>query len=451
MPNRLKELILSPDRITSPLIRPFQSFFKKEASSSILLMLAALIAFFWSNSLFAETYHKLWNAELTIALAHFRISKSLLHWINDGLMAYFFFLVGLEIKREMLVGELASLRKAALPIAAALGGMCFPALIYILINRGTPYVAGWGIPMATDIAFALGALAILGKRIPSSLKIFLSAFAIADDLGAVLVIALFYTETIVWQYLIICLLIVLGLALANFFWIRWTLLYALLGFALWFFILGSGLHATIAGVVLALFIPSRGKYNTDKFVEEVNRGMGEFQCPPDGCGFSILLNPKHMNAVQSIELACHHVETPLQRLEHGLHPWVAFLVVPLFALANGGLTLGDMDFTRALHDPLTIGILLGLTVGKPLGITLCCYLALKTRLASLPTGVTWPNIIGVGCLGGIGFTMSLFIANLSFIDPETLSYSKLGILIASITSAVIGLAFLGAFSVTRRR
>jgi len=365
-------------------------------------------------------------------------------------MAVFFFTVGLEIKREMLVGELASFRKAFLPVAAAFGGMLCPAAFFFLFTRGTPYISGWGIPMATDIAFALGALAVLGKKIPLSLRVFLSAFAIADDLGAVMVIALFYTEQIVWSYLIIALMIVVGLAVANYLWIRWTLVYALLGIILWFVILGSGLHATIAGVVVSMFIPARGKYDTDIFLKKMNQFMGEFECPPDGCGFSILLNPKHQNAVQSIELACHDVETPLQKLEHLLHPWVAFGVIPIFALANGGLTLGQMDILKGLTDPLTLGIMSGLMIGKPVGITLFSYIALKTRLASFPMGITWPHIIGAGFLGGIGFTMSLFIANLSFSTQEMLAYSKFGILVGSVLSGLIGLGVLVYISRSRR-
>jgi NhaA family Na+:H+ antiporter len=446
----LKNYFSSPTRLTYQIVRPFQSFFRREAASSSLLLVAALAAFIWSNSPFSAGYHHIFHTEISLDIGSYHLSNSLLHWINDGLMAVFFFTVGLEIKREMLVGELASFRKAFLPVAAAVGGMLVPAALFFLFNRGTPYIRGWGIPMATDIAFALGALAVLGKKVPLSLRVFLSAFAIADDLGAVLVIALFYTEQIVLSNLIICLFFVLALAIANYLWIRWTLLYALLGIGLWLAILGSGLHATIAGIVVAIFIPARGKYDTDRFLNKVGQFLSEFECPTDGCGYSILLNPKHQNAVQSIELACHDVETPLQKLEHLLHPWVAFAVIPIFALANGGLTLGQIDMAQAFRDPLTLGIFFGLTVGKPIGIVLFSYLALKSGLASLPMGITWPHILGAGLLGGIGFTMSLFIANLSFAVPEMLDYSKLGILAGSIFSAAAGLAVLGYISRTQR-
>jgi NhaA family Na+:H+ antiporter len=447
---KLKDRFSTPPHFTSQIVRPFQSFFQKEAASSILLLAAALIAFIWSNSPVSGAYHHLLHSELSVTLGPYHVSRSLLHWINEGLMAIFFFTVGLEIKREMLVGELASLRKAALPAAAALGGMLFPAVIYLTFTLGTPEAKGWGIPMATDIAFALGALAVLGKRIPLSLRIFLSAFAIADDLGAVLVIALFYTQTIVWHYLLICLLLVCLLALANYFWIRWTLFYTLTGITLWFMILGSGLHATVAGIVVAFFIPARGKYDTDNYLRKVGQFLNEFECPAEGCGYSILQNPRHMNAVQSIELACHDVETPLQRLEHALHPWVAFAVIPVFALANGGLSLERIDPIAAFQNPLTLGVLFGLILGKPLGITLFSYLAVKTKIASLPAGITWSHIMGAGLLGGIGFTMSLFISNLSFVSQEMLSYSKLGILTGSLLSGLAGFAILGYTSRSRR-
>lgn len=439
---KLKDYRFSREHIAEQLMRPFQRFSQKEAASSFLLLSATVIALVWANSSYSTLYYSFLHTELSLLLGAISISRSLIHWINDGLMAFFFFIVGLEIKREILVGELASFRKTFLPAAAALGGMLFPALIFLLINHGTPAVHGWGIPMATDIAFALGALAVLGRRIPLGLRVFLSAFAIADDLGAVLVIALFYTKTISWNHLLVSLIFIGGLALANFLWIRRTLVYALLGLGLWISILGSGIHATVSGIVVAMFIPARGKYDTDRFIMEVGKFMNEFQCEPSGCGHSVLLNQRHLNAVQSIELAAHHAETPLQRLEHSLHPWVAFAVVPLFALGNAGLILKGMNIREALMSPLTLGVVISLFLGKPLGIMLSSYLAVKTGLASLPAGVKWPHIIGAGMLGGIGFTMSLFIMSLSFTGDGLLVHAKLGILAGSLFSGVMGLAFL---------
>jgi NhaA family Na+:H+ antiporter len=439
---KLTKPLSSPEEFAERVMRPFQQFAEKEASSSILLLGATVIALLWANSPFSPLYYSLWHTEVSLAVGPYAISKSLLHWVDDGMMAFFFFTVGLEIKAEMLVGELSSFRKAFLPAAAAVGGMLFPSALFLLMNHGGTAAGGWGIPMATDIAFSLGAIAVLGRKLPLGLRTFLSAFAIADDIGAVLVIALFYTKTIVWSYLVAGLVFVIGLAVANFFWVRRTLVYALLGIGLWLAILGSGVHATVAGIVVAMFIPARGKYDTDKFMKEVNSLMGEFTCDAPGCGSSILLNQRHLNAVQSIELAAHHAETPLQRLEHSLYPWVAFVIIPLFALGNAGMTFSGRGILGALTSPLTLGVALGLLIGKPAGITLFSYLAVKTGLASLPRGLTWSHIAGAGILGGIGFTMSLFIMGLSYSDAVLTDQAKFGILAGSLLSGVFGLLFL---------
>ncbi|HXX79958.1 MAG TPA: Na+/H+ antiporter NhaA [Thermodesulfovibrionales bacterium] len=445
-----KEYVLMPEKLRTEIIKPFYLFFKAEASSSILLMCATAVALLWANSPLGTAYHHFWDSELSVALRGHMIVRSLREWINEGLMTIFFFIVGLEIKREVSTGELASLKKALLPVGAALGGMVFPAFVYFGFNHGTPTVHGWGIAMATDIAFALGALFVLGKKIPLGLRVFLSALAIVDDLGAVVVIALFYTETIALSSLALGLVAVILMVIANLLWVRRTLVYALLGIGLWFALLGSGIHATVAGVLVAMCIPARGKYDTDRFLGEVSKYLGEFHCPPDGCGHSILLNEKHRDAVQSIEFACHDVETPLQRLEHSIHPWVAYLVIPLFALANAGLTFGTIDIAHAFTSPVTLGVGLGLLFGKPIGIVLFSYLFTRKNLSSLPAGVSWPHLIGAGILGGIGFTMSLFITSLSFSDPLMLDFAKVGILIASFISGVVGIAFLYVFSVRQK-
>ena len=426
------------------IFRSAESFFKKEASSSVLLLLASMAAVFLANSSFATTYHNFLHTEVALGLGQYQISKSLLHWINDGLMTFFIFIVGLEIKREILVGELSTPKNALLPVIAALGGMLFPGVIYFALNRGTPTAGGWGIPMATDIAFALGAIAVFGRRLPVGLRVFLSAFAIADDLGAVVIIAVFYTKKIVWSYLLICIFFVAGLIVANVFWIRWTLLYTLLGLGIWLAVLNSGVHPTVAGFVVAMFIPARGKYDTDIFVKKVKEIMDEFKCEEQSCGYSILLDRGHLNAVHALEIACHEVETPLQRLEHSLHPWIAFVLLPLFAFANAGLSLRGVDLTSIVHQPLTSGITLGLFLGKPIGIVLFSFLAVKTGMAVLPAEVGWSHIIGAGMLGGIGFTMSLFVSGLSFVSPELLNSAKLGILSGSILAAGAGLVFLAS-------
>ena len=422
-------------------LESFEIFFNKVVQGGYPLFFATILAFIWAN-LYPSSYHSTWHTELTISVGPYQITKSLVHWIDEALMTLFFFAVGLEIKRELLVGELASFKRAMLPIAAALGGMLFPAAIYMAFNYGEPTAHGWGIPMATDIAFSLGILAILRNKVPLGLRIFLSAFAIADDLGAVLVIALFYTQGIVWHYLIISGLFLVGLALANRLWIRWTLVYALLGIGMWFAILGSGVHATVAGVLVAMFIPARARYDTDVFLSKVKAYTDEFECEPGSCGYTILLNEEHLSTVRAIEEACHDVETPLQRLEHSLESWITFLILPLFALANAGLSLGDLQLSHAVNHPVTLGVALGLVVGKPLGIFLFTYLASKTLKAPLPSGVEWFHIIGAGILGGIGFTMSLFISGLSFAEAEFAELSKLGIIMGSLVSAVLGLLLL---------
>ncbi len=444
--NRNKHMISTRQVVADQIFRPTQRFFRKEAASSILLIAATVIALSWANSNIGETYHSFWHTKVSFTFGHFHISKTLVHWINDGFMSLFFFTVGLEIKREILVGELATPKKALLPVIAALGGMIVPALIYVSFNAGSPAIKGWGIPVATDIAFALGAVAVFGRRLPVGLRIFLAAFAIADDLGAVVIIAIFYTKEIVWSYLIIAVFLTFGLAIANFLWIRWTLVYAVLGLAVWFFVLGSGVHPTIAGVVVSLFVPARGRYDTDNFLQNVKKIMEKFECEEQSCGYSILLNQEHMHAVQSLELACHDVETPLQRFMHALHPWVAFLILPFFAMGNTGLTFQNIVFSEAVSNPQILGIIFGLVFGKPIGVMLFSYLSVRTGIASLPQEVEWSHIFGGAMLGGIGFTMSLFISDLSFSEPQMLDYARIAILIGSILSAGFGMSYLGLIS-----
>ncbi|UCD32147.1 MAG: Na+/H+ antiporter NhaA [Desulfobacterales bacterium] len=447
--NRSEYAAFSRGLVADQIVRPTLRFFKKEASSSVLLLAATAIALAWANSQTGETYHTFWHTEISVIFGDYHVSKTLVHWINDGLMALFFFTVGLEIKREILVGELASPKKALLPAIAALGGMLVPGAIYFAFNTGSEYISGWGIPMATDIAFALGAIALFGRKLPVGLRIFLAAFAIADDLGAVFIIALFYTKEIVWRYIIICLFLTLCLALANFFWIRWTLIYAFLGLAIWFFVLGSGVHPTVAGIVVSLFIPARGRYDTDHFLQNVNKLLEKFQCEEQSCGYSILLNQDHLHAVHALELACHDVETPLQRLLHTLHPWVAFLILPIFALSNTGVTLHGIQVSEAISHSVSMGIVFGLVIGKPVGVTLFSYLAVKFKAASLPENVRWSHILGASMLGGIGFTMSLFISDLSFTLPTIINYTKMAILAGSFLSALIGIGFLGVLTMIK--
>jgi NhaA family Na+:H+ antiporter len=387
-----------------------------------------------------EIYTSLWQVKLTIGLGDFALAKPLLLWINDGLMAIFFFVVGLEIKREIVVGELASVRKAALPLAAALGGMVVPAALYAGLNAGTPGAPGWGIPMATDIAFALGVLALLGKRAPLSLKIFLTAFAIVDDLGAVLVIAVFYTAEIVWISLAAGAAFLGALVVANRLGIRHPLVYGVLGVGLWVAFLKSGVHATVAGVLLAMTIPLHARIEPQAFLTRARRILDTIQT---GKSASRRPENKHeeQSAIQALESICKQAESPLQRTEHVLHPWVTFAIVPIFALANAGVSLGG-GISSAFTQTITLGVVSGLVFGKQLGITLFAWLTVRMGLADLPTGLSWRQIYGASLLGGIGFTMSIFIANLAFGDDALLTLAKVGVLTASLVSAIAGLLIL---------
>jgi len=432
--------IKTENRPIDRILSPFQEFFQQEASSGILLIVATVIALIWANSPWGESYNTLWHTNLTFSFGSFEISKDLLHWINDGLMAVFFFVVGLEIKREVLVGELASPRQAILPIVAAVGGMVFPAGFYLLFNASGPAHAGWGIPMATDIAFALGVLSLLGKRVPLSLKIFLTAVAIVDDLGAVLVIALFYTSKLIWISLLIGGIFLIALIIMNRLGVRSPIVYGILGLGLWVAFLKSGVHATIAGVLLAMTIPVKTRINTDEFFKHASFFLDEFR-KHGKPGQSVLTNKDQRAAIQAIEVAAEHAQTPLQRLEHTFHPWVSYFIMPIFALANAGLTLkGDLLSTFA--QPVTLGIMAGLIFGKQVGVFAASYLAVKLKWADLPTGMTWTRLYGLSWLAGIGFTMSLFIASLAFGDSEFLSMAKAGILLASLVSGAVGAVIL---------
>jgi len=418
------------------ILSPFQEFFQQEASSGILLIIATIVALIWANSPWAESYNSLWHTNLTFSFGNFGISKDLLLWINDGLMAIFFFVVGLEIKREVLVGELASPRQAILPIVAAIGGMAIPAGFYLIFNTSGPARSGWGIPMATDIAFALGVLSLLGNRVPLSLKIFLTAVAIVDDLGAVLVIAIFYTSELVWVSLLIGAIFLVLLIVMNRLDVRNPLVYSLLGLGLWVAFLKSGVHATIAGVLLAMTIPVRTRIDTEGFFSHASFFLDEFrkQGKP---GESVLTNKDQRSAIQAIEVAAEHAQTPLQRLEHILHPWVGYFIMPVFALANAGVALKG-DILSVFTQPVTLGIMAGLILGKQAGIFFASYLAIKLKWADLPAGMTWLRLYGLAWLAGIGFTMSLFIAGLAFKESDLLASAKTGILFASLIAGLVG-------------
>jgi NhaA family Na+:H+ antiporter len=418
------------------IVRPFQDFANKQSSGGLLLLAATVIALAWANSPWGESYAALWHTKLTVGVADFSITKDLTHWINDGLMAVFFLVVGLEIKREVLVGELSSARNAVLPVAAALGGAVVPALIYLLINAGTKGSAGWGIPMATDIAFALGVLALLGQRAPTTLKVFVTALAIVDDTVAVLVIALFYTSEISWGALGVGAAFLAALIVANVLGVGRTLVYAVLGSGLWLCFLLSGVHATIAGVLLALTIPATSFINPQAFLERSRYVLDRFEKAGEK-GENVLANEERQAALHALNHATYKLEPPLHELEHTLHPWVVFAIMPLFALANAGVPLGG-DIVGALASPVTLGIVSGLVIGKQLGITLFAWLAVRSGVSELPEGIGWRHIYGAGWLAGIGFTMSLFISDLAFSEDSLVETAKLGILCASLIAGVVG-------------
>ncbi|NOW92581.1 NhaA family Na+:H+ antiporter [Clostridium beijerinckii] len=376
---------------------PFLQFFKNESSSGIVLMFCAIIAIIIANSNFSSMYNNIIHTYITIGYKDFSLSMSILHWINDGLMAIFFLVVGMEIKREIVFGELKSFKKTILPVSAAIGGMVVPAIIYALFNFNQPTIIGWGIPMATDIAFALGILSLVGKKAPKGIIIFLTALAIVDDLGAIIVIAIFYTSEISWIALILGLIIFLAIILANKLNVKNKWLYIIFGIALWICFLKSGVHETIAGVLLGMGLP-------------IGKNMEEFRT------------------------------SILYRFEHVLTPLSSFIIMPIFALANSGITIDINSLSAAIMNPVSLGIIFGLFIGKQIGIFGASYILVKLKIAKLPSKVTKRHLYGASVLGGIGFTMSLFVSSLSFTEESALSMAKISIIIASILSAAFGAA-----------
>ncbi len=410
---------------------PLGEFLDRTAAGGMFLLAAALVALAWSNSPFAASYFELWALPLSIGLGDASLTMSVQHWINDGLMAIFFLVVGLEIKRELLVGELASLRRALLPATAAIGGALLPALIFVAIVGGGPGATGWGVPMATDIAFALGVLAVLGPRVPLGLRIFVAALAIVDDLLAVVVIGLFYTGAISMPALAGAAVVMALLIGANRLGIRRPLVYGGLGIVLWLAIYQSGIHATVAGVLLAATIPARERIPDIHFANRARKLIDDF-VHSRGNG----IHHRHA-ALWELETITEHAQPPMLRLEHTLTPWVAFAIVPLFALANAGITISG-DLGNMLVDPVVIGIVAGLVIGKQVGITAAAWVIVRAGWATLPSGVSWRHIYGAAWVCGIGFTMSLFIADLAFEETRVLDLAKLGILVASLSAAAGG-------------
>jgi NhaA family Na+:H+ antiporter len=426
------------------LVRPLQEFISTETLGGVLLLVAAVGALVWANLPFGHTYGDFWGAHLAIDLNAVRIDEPLRLWVNDGLMAVFFFVVGLEIKREVLRGELAGPRKAALPVAAALGGMLLPATLYLALNAGGAGERGWGIPMATDIAFAVGVLALLGSRVPSPLRVFLLALAIVDDLGAILVIAVFYSNGIAFGWLGAAAGIFALVALLGRIGVRDVVVYVALGIVAWLAVYESGVHATIAGVALALLTPVTPFFERDAFREPATELVEQFtegraSGTPDGADQS-------RAALRDLEELSRETQSVLDRLEHALHPWTGYAIVPLFALANAGIELDGGVLRDALSSRVTAGVALGLMLGKPAGILLFAWLAVRLRLAALPAGVRWAQVAAAGMIAGIGFTVSLFIGGLAFKDGALVDQAKIGIFGGSLLIGLAGLLVLRRLS-----
>lgn len=419
------------------LARPLERFLRIQASGGIVLLVAAVTAMIWANSPLRDSYTALWHTPVSFGVGPLVFKKDLHFWINEGLMVLFFFVVGLEIRREMHQGELSELKRAALPVAAALGGMIAPALIYLSLNRLPETHSGWGVPMATDIAFAVGVLALLGKRVSAALRVLLLALAIIDDIGAIVVIALFYSAGVQWLGLAIGAAGVAGAFALQRIGVRNPIVYAIPGATVWGGLLLAGVHPTLAGVVMGLLTPARPWFGEQGFLSEASDALDEFRHRAE--------HPAHdthdlLRPLARIDVARREAVPPVVRLEAALNPWVAFGIMPLFALANAGVTLGQVDLGATGALAVSAGVVLGLVIGKPLGIVGASLLSARLGLCALPRGVDWRGLLVVGMVGGIGFTMALFIAELAFQSPLCLGIAKLAVLIGSLASGILGMA-----------
>lgn len=427
------------------IVDPVVNFLNKDYAAGLVLLLSVVAALVWANWPDSTSYHDVWHNDFGITFGEFVFRHPFHVWVNDGLMAVFFFVIGLELKREFMAGELSTFKKAMLPMVAAVGGMVVPAAIYLALNYDQPTVNGWGIPMATDIAFALALISLVGKGIPTSVKVFLSALAVADDLGAVLVIAFFYTKTIYWVPLIIGLLLVLGTFVANLMGVRSSAIYGLLFIAIWICFLMSGVHATIAGVLTAFCIPARPKIDEENYSQNLRYYVNIFDAEKPMN--STLTTPIQHQTIQKIKRLSLAAETPLQKLESSLHNWVSFLIMPIFALSNSGIHFSG-DVFEIIKNPISMGIMLGLIVGKFVGVFGFTYAIVKTGFVKLPSFANWKHIAGVAMLAGVGFTMSLFISGLAFSNALYVEEAKYGILFSSVIAGTAGVLFLK--SVTKK-
>jgi len=427
-------------------LSPFQKFVKTESLAGMLLFGATIIALIWANSSFSEYYEGIWQYEIGISFQDFELKKPLILWINDGLMAIFFFLIGLELKRELLIGEINTVKKAAFPFVAALGGALIPVALYLVLNQNPETVKGWGIPMATDIAFALAIISALGKRVPLSLKIFLTAFAIIDDIAAVLVIAVFYSVSINWLFILYGIILIAFLGL---FYHKVKYLFTIgviLAIIVWFLFLKSGIHPTIAGVLLAFTIPIKRKLDMKLFSNQLNSISNEIINRSDDNEKHLLTNDE-MECIDNLDNLSVEVHSPLQHLEHKLHGLIAYFILPVFAFANAGVVISaSYDFNFSLM----VNIVISLFVGKFIGVTLFSYLGVKLKIIELPSGVNFKQILGIASIAGVGFTMSIFISNLAFHgDLISINSAKVGIIIGSILSGIVGYTILRLTSKNR--
>jgi len=414
----------------------FERFVHSEVSGSIVLLVCTIVALAWANSPWADHYFELAHTYIGISWGEETFKLSLQHWVNDGLMVIFFFVVGLEIKREVVIGRLSTWDQAILPVTAAIGGMVVPAALYSLLNIGGEGAAGWGIPMATDIAFALGILALFGRRVPIGLKVFLMAAAIADDMGAVLVIAAFYTEKIFFTPLGVAAVLLFLIFVLNRAGVRRPGAYIGLIIGVWLAVFASGIHATVAGVVVAMLIPVRARIRPERFFDVARTRLDELE-KAELTQDSMVGDKRQLAALADVNRASGDMLPVGLRLEKYLHPTQAFLILPLFALFNAGVAI-DGRILETIRNPISIGVILGLVVGKPLGITLFSWLVTRTGKARLPEGVTWPQLLAVSAVAGVGFTMSLFVSELAFSDHQLVSEAKVGILVASLLAGVCG-------------
>lgn len=450
------------DRILAPAYR----FFQLDTAAGLVMIIFMLFALIWANSPWHASYEALLATPVGFSIGSWEAKFSLIHWVNDGLMTIFFFLVGLEIKKEFLAGDLSTPKKAVVPIVAAFGGMIAPAIIYLLFNSGTPYAKGWAIPTATDIAFAMGAISLLGNRVPISLKIFLTALAIADDIGAIAVIALFYGGTIHLTPLVGALIVFSILFWGSKMDIRSLLFYMFFTFLLWVFIFQSGIHATLAGVIAAVSVPFKSYLSERDFTYAARAIISEYESAnsPNSKHLDVsmrsnentqifqsnevniyhsLTSPQSIAAVQKLQTYCTYVESPLRALERLLHTWSSFFIVPIFTLCNAGIRVDSSALQESFSDPVMLGVAFGLAFGKPFGIFSFCYILNKSGWIQLSEDISSSQLFGVACLAGIGFTMSLFVSNLAFSDlPHRLNDAKIGILAGSFTSVLIGLSIL---------